>query len=204
MEAEEVADHGGVGEAVAHRPGGPERVLRVAARGEAVEQELDFGGHVVEPPREVGETLVGGARLPRADHPLAVAGADEDHAFGVDAAPPRRVRAGRRDRRRLNRGGRRLGGRRVRRGAAAGPDVTGTRWPRLRPGARRTRPRQVRGPRPSRTRRRRPRKARPHDLRRPRAVRPSRCPAPARRTPTRTAAAGSAERRAEAAAPTPR
>jgi hypothetical protein len=47
-------------------------VLGVAARGEAVEQELDFGGHVVEPAREVGETLVGGARLPRADHPLAV------------------------------------------------------------------------------------------------------------------------------------
>ena len=50
-------------------------------------EELDLGGHVVEPAREVGEALVGGARLPRADHALAVAGADVDHALGVDPAP---------------------------------------------------------------------------------------------------------------------
>jgi hypothetical protein len=119
----------------------------------------------------VGEALVGGARLPRADHPLAVGGADVDHPFGVDAAPPRRVGAGRRNRRRLDRGRCRLGGLRVRRRAAAGSEVTGAGWVRLRsaarrPGARRCgaaagrrgadRPREVRVGRPG------SRPARPH------------------------------------------
>ena len=74
VQSDEVAEDGRFVQAVPHRARRAEGVFGISSGDEAVEEDLDLGGHVVEPACEVGEPFVRSTCLPRADHPLAVSG----------------------------------------------------------------------------------------------------------------------------------